>query len=72
MLTFRQLKGNSSAITENITIKLHGHNLTMALYIQYIPSGKSDRWKDRRNDGRTDRQCQTNIPPPSVEDNQLR
>ena len=33
MLKFRQSKGNNSAITEDITIKLHVHNLTMAIYV---------------------------------------
>ena len=42
MLKFRQSKGNNSAITDGIPIKLHTHHLTMAIYSQYkfheIPS----------------------------------
>ena len=41
-LKFRQWKGNNSAITDDTLIKLHVHNLTMVIYIQYklneIPS----------------------------------
>ena len=34
-LNFRQSKGNNSAITKGTLIKLHVHNLTMVIYIQY-------------------------------------
>ena len=63
-LKFRRSKGNNSAITDDTPIKLHMHNLIMAIYIQYkfheIPSigylvmtedRKSDEQKDRRKDG---------------------
>ena len=53
------------------------HNLTMAIYIQYIfheiPSvGYLVMAEEGKADGMTDRQHQTNIPPPSVGDNNLR
>ena len=31
----RRSKGNNSAITDGTQIKLHVHNLTMVIYIQY-------------------------------------
>ena len=34
-LEFRQSKGNNSAIPNESPIKLHLHNLTMVIYIQY-------------------------------------
>ena len=65
---FRQSKGNNSAITDDTPIKLHMHNPTLIIYIQYkfheIPSigylvmaedQKSDGWMDGqtgRMDGR--------------------
>ena len=41
-LKFRQSKGNNSSITDDTLMKLHMHNHTMVIYIQYkfheIPS----------------------------------
>ena len=34
-LKFRQTKGNYTAIPDDSPIKLHAHNLTMVIYIQY-------------------------------------
>ena len=83
-LKFSQSKGNNSSITDDTIIKLHVHNPKLVIYIQYkfhgIPSigyllmaedGKSEWWRNQK-DGQTDRQRQTNIPPPSVGDNKVR
>ena len=72
-IKFRQSKGNNSAITYDTPIKLHVHNLTMVIYIQYkfheIPSiGYLVMAEDGRMDSRADIQCQTNILPPSAGD----
>ena len=61
-LKFRQSKGNISAITDDTPIKLHMHNLTIVIYIQYkfhwIPSigylvkaedGKTDWWRNQKD-----------------------
>ena len=72
-LKYRQSKGNNSAITDNIPIKLHIHNLTMVIYIQFheLPSigylvmaedGKIDRWRNRK-DTRTEGQTKPNQYP---------
>ena len=34
-LKFRQSKGNNSSITDDIPSKLHVHNITIVMYIQY-------------------------------------
>ena len=34
-LKFRQLKGNNSSITDDTLMKLHVHNHTMVIYIQF-------------------------------------
>ena len=58
-LKFRQSKGNNSAITDDTQIKLHLHNLTIAIYIQYkfheVSSiGYLVMAEDRKSDGRTE------------------
>ena len=59
-MKFRQSKGNNSALTDDAPIKLHTHNLIMAIYIQYkfheIPS---IRYLVMAEDGKSDGQRQT-------------
>ena len=59
-MKFRQSKGNNSAITDDAPIKLHMHNLIMAIYIQYkfheIPSIP---YLVMAEDGKSDGQRQT-------------
>ena len=58
----RQSKGNNSSITDAILMKLHMHNPTMVIYVQYKfhettsigylamdEDGKPDRWKFRQS-----------------------
>ena len=58
----RQSKGNNSSITDATLMKLHVHNHTMVIYVQYkfheitsigylaMPEdGKLDRWKFRQS-----------------------
>ena len=66
-LKFRQSRAiNTSAINDATAIKLHAHNLIMAIYIQYkfheIPSiGYLVKAEEGKTDGRTDGRTLPNI-----------
>ena len=69
-LKFRQSKGNSYATTNDIPIKLYKHNFIITIYIHHkFHECLSIGYLVMAEDGKSDGQCQTNIPPHLVVDN---